>query len=64
MVLISAIQDFNQGRKDNGGRAGSHRIYSSYLFSLVKCHLLRKDMIDHVIYESIPAPSTYLSPFP
>lgn len=64
MILISSIQDFSQGRRDNGGRAGSHRIYSLYLFSPVKCHLPRKDLIDHVMYKSIPAPSTNLSPFP
>lgn len=49
MILISAIRDFSQGRKDNGGRAGSHRVYSLYLFSPVKPHLLRKDLIDHVM---------------
>ena len=32
--------------------------------ALLNVTSLEKDMIDHVIYKSIPAPSTYLSPFP
>lgn len=41
-------------------RAGSHRVYSLYLFSPVKPHLLRKDLIDHVEEQPCPLSPIFL----